>query len=130
MADAGVTIRVLVNSVEGADIAAKHMRHDNKVYMSFEKSIACWQEMAAKYPGQMEVRVCSAPILRRYHGIFHRDAAHSTVNVRQYTYGNGSVDKNFQTIFTRQSDYFALYRGEFDYLWELSGKGAEGDALC
>lgn len=46
-----------------------------------------------------------------------KDAKQDTVNIKYYTYANSRPDKNYQPIFYRESDYFRLYRDEFEYLW-------------
>ena len=41
----------------------------------------------------------------------------STVNVKHYTYNNGLVNENYQSIFNEDSRFFKLYREEFEFLW-------------
>lgn len=133
LADAGVKLRILLNEPERSELIGKHMRHQRKSYMSFEECIQKWKKFGERYQDQVEVRVIDIPILHRYYSVHMKDSGQDTVNIKYYTYANVKPGKNYQSYFTCDSDFFDLYRDEFQYLWnsvpepdpELWGKNQE-----
>lgn len=117
LVDAGVHIRVLLNPSEVSEGIARHMRHKRKTYMGFDECITRWKEFVSDHSESVELRLVDIPLLRRYYSLHMKDPKQDTVNVKYYTYANSRPDKNYQPIFHRGSDYFNLYRDEFEYLW-------------
>ena len=117
LVEAGVRIRILINLPNVSEEIAQHMRHKRKKYMSFSECIARWDEFEEEYPDNVEIRMVDIPLLRRYYSVHMKDTTQDTVNIKYYTYANSRPDKNYQPIFYRNSDYFRLYRDEFEYLW-------------
>lgn len=113
----GIHLRVLLNTPETSEILAKHMRHKRKSYVGFEKCIRKWEDLKNEYPDKVDVKLTDIPILRRYYSFHMKDSCMDTVNVKYYTYGNARPEKNYQPIFYCDSEYFRLYREEFEYLW-------------
>lgn len=117
LVEAGVRIRILLNFPNVSEKIAQHMRHKRKKYMSFSECIARWAEFEEEYPDDVEIRMVDIPLLHRYYSVYMKDTKQDTVNIKYYTYANSRPDKNYQPIFYRESDYFRLYRDEFEYLW-------------
>ncbi|MBQ3285564.1 MAG: toll/interleukin-1 receptor domain-containing protein [Ruminococcus sp.] len=119
-----IPVRVLINTADAAESVAKHMRHSNKRrrYTAFSECVEEWKEYAADDNPNMELRLSDIPLLRQYYSIHMSDSELDTVNVTYYTYGNPRMDANYENIFTTYSDYFDLYRNEFEYLWENASK--------
>lgn len=121
-AEAGRKIRILINPPHISEEIGKHMRHKRKKYVSFDECVKSWEEFAKKFPKNVEVRQVSIPLLRRYYSFHMKDIGNDTVNVKYYTYANSKPSRNYQPIFHTESEYFRLYREEFDYLWEYALK--------
>lgn len=117
LVESGVHIRILLNLPNVSEKIAQHMRHKRKKYMSFDECITRWAEFEEEYPDNVEIRVIDIPLLRRYYSVHTKDPKQDTVNIKYYTYANSRPDKNYQPIFYSDSDYFRLYRDEFEYLW-------------
>ncbi len=122
LAEAGVHIRVLLNPADVSEPMAEHMRFRRKSYMKFDECIERWEMFAREFPENVEVRQVRIPLMRRYYSFYMKDSGNDSVNVKYYTYGNSRPDRNYQPIFYSGSDYFRLYRDEFDYLWEHAEK--------
>ena len=116
--NSNLKLRVLLNSQFSAELIARHMRHPRKSYIQFDECIQKWNELTKEFPSQIELKITSIPILRRYYSFHMTEKSCDTVNVKYYTYGNANPDKNFQSIFYRNSKYYDLYSTEFEYLWE------------
>lgn len=116
----GIKAKVLLNTPSTAEILAAHMRHKRKNYMSFDECLQKWKEFRDSYSDLVELRTVDIPILRRYYSFHMKDSSYDTVNVKYYTYANVKPDKNYQPIFHPDSDFFKLYRDEFNYLWNQS----------
>lgn len=127
LVERGINLRILLNTPETSEILAKHMRHRRKIYVSFEDCIRKWEDFKKEYPDKVDVRVTDIPILRRYYSFHMKDICMDTVNVKYYTYANARPEKNYQPIFYCDSEYFRLYREEFEYLWNhtLSNMGEQ-----
>ena len=121
-AEAGKKIRILINPAHISEEIGKHMRHKRKKYVSFDECVKSWEEFAQKFPENVEVRQVSIPLFRRYYSFHMKDAGNDTVNVKYYTYANSKPSRNYQPIFHTDSEYFRLYREEFDYLWDYALK--------
>lgn len=113
-----ISIKVLLNTPEAAELLGSHMRNRRQRYRKFEECISDWKEVEEKYSEYLEVRVSDLPLLRRYYHIHYQEEKYDTVNVMHYTYANPKIEKDFQSIFGMESDYFRLYQSEFEYLWE------------
>lgn len=115
-----IKINILVNTPAMAKRVADHMKHEGTKdeYLSFNKGLEKWKKFAKDYPEQAEVRTINIPILRCYHSFHMKTQEKDTVHVRHYTYANTITDKNLQNWFARNTEYFDLYRNEFEYLWE------------
>ena len=118
--DRGIKVNVLLNTPNAAEILAAHMRHKRKNYMGFEECLQNWKRFQDAYGDLVELRTVDIPILRRYYSFHMSDPICDTVNVKYYTYANAKPSKNCQLIFQPDSDFFRLYREEFDYLWKRS----------
>lgn len=116
----GIKINVLLNTPDAAEILAAHMRHKRKSYMSFEECLQSWKHFIDAYSDIVELRTVDIPILRRYYSFHMSNPTFDTVNVIYYTYANAKPNKNNQLIFHPDSDFFRLYRDEFNYLWSQS----------
>ena len=119
LAEAGIPIRIIVNSAEGAHIIHSHMRHKLKRYPSFEEGIASWKNFESMYEN-VEVKLSDIPLMRICYCINKKDAADSAMRVKFYTYGNPKIDSNFIQDFTPADTPFELYKKEFEYLWKKS----------
>lgn len=113
-----IHIRVLINTEQAAMLLAQHMRTKGQRYHRFEDVIADWKVLEAENSKYVEVRLSEIPLLRRYYCVHYTDEKLDTVNVKHYTYANGNIHENFQSIFSVESHYFKLYQSEFEYLWE------------
>ena len=113
----GIPVRILLNTPEAAESVAQYMRVENMDYISFEETLKKWQTLAERHPFLVQVRLGSIPLMRRYLSFWMKDEQLSTVNVKHYTYNNGMVNENYQSIFNAGARFFKLYRGEFEFLW-------------
>lgn len=120
-----VPLRILVNTCKAAESTARHMRQEDMNYIPFSETAKAWRELAKKHPEQVTLRFCDIPMMRRYLSFHMRDEKLSTVNVKHYTFGNGMVNENYQSIFNSDARYFRLYRDEFEFLWNASEKPTE-----
>lgn len=116
LAEAGVQLRILVNTPEAAESLGRHMRHKLKKYMPFAESIQRWQDFAAMYPN-VEVRVSEIPLLRIYYSFNMENEEENALRVKYYTYSNAKIEKNFAQNFEPQDACYRLYKNEFDFLW-------------
>ena len=73
--------------------------------------------METKYPDKIEVRLVDVPLLRCYYSVHMVNQKQDLVYIRYYTYSNSRPEKNYQATFYENSDYFKLYRDEFEFLW-------------
>ena len=116
LAEAGVKLRVLINSPETAESIGKHMRHKLKKYMPFSEAISVWKNFAEMYEN-VEVRVSDIPLLRIYYSFSMEDPERDAVRVKYYTYGNAKIESNFSQNFESTDAYYKLYKTEFEFLW-------------
>ena len=75
-------------------------------------------ELEKSYPEQVKVRIPSVPLLHRVYIVKGRETG--CINVKYYTYGNYTPEKDFRLSFVGDSKEFKLYSHEFDYLWKNS----------
>ncbi len=117
LAEAGIPLRILVNTPEAADSIGKHMRHKLKKYMPFAEAIEHWKRFDDLYEN-VEVRVSDIPLFHVYYAFEMEDESESAVRVKYYTYGNAKIEKNFAQNFENTDTHYKLYRSEFSFLWE------------
>lgn len=110
-----ITLRVLVNSAEVVSTVCSHMAQPLKKYVGFDSSVQDWVELARTYPDVIHVRIADVPLLHRLYMI--RGENGGFVNVKYYTYGNYTPDKDCRRAFDSSGMEYQLYTEEFDYLW-------------
>lgn len=111
----GIKLRILANKSEDVYAITRSMTQPLKKYRSYEECLADWYELAVEYPEIVELRVPNVPLLHRIYLI--RGNNTGAVNVKYYTYGNYTPNKDFRLTFEVGSPEYELYCGEFDYLW-------------
>ena len=121
IAEAGIPIRIIINTKETALIVGQHMRHKGKKYMSFEDGIVAWQEFADGYEN-VELRLSQIPLLRICYSLKMKDSTENIARIKFYTYANPKINRNFIQDFTPADAYYELYIKEFDFLWNQSNK--------
>lgn len=114
-----IKLRVIVNDGPAVEAVCSNMRQPLKKYTSFEESKENWKELMSYFPNSIEVRVCPVPLLHRLYIIRNQNGT-GFVNIKYYTYGNYSPDKDFRLSFSSPQFQYGLYTGEFDYLWNKS----------
>lgn len=114
--DKGITLRVLVNSAETVTSVCSHMSQPLKKYVGFDNCVEEWLELARIYPDIIHVRVADVPLLHRLYIL--KEEKIGFVNVKYYTYGNYTPDKDFRRVFDNSGMEYKLYTGEFDYIWD------------
>ena len=117
LAEAGVQLRILVNTPEAAESVGKHMRHKIKKYMPFSEAIEGWKAYAAMYEN-VEVRVSDIPLFRVYYAFNMQNEDGYAVRVKYYTYGNAKIEKNYAQNFEPKDSCYRLYKSEFQFLWD------------
>ncbi len=115
--DAGIPVRVVINTADGALIIGKHMRHKLKNYPTFEEGISSWKNLEGKLDN-MQVRLSDIPVMRICYCINKKDKSESVMRIKFYTYGNPKIDDNYIQDFTPADHPFELYKKEFEYLWK------------
>lgn len=119
MLDHGIPLRVLVNDEAAVKMICSHMQQPLKRYVGFNNSVADWMELAALYPGTVQVRVSHIPLIHRTYLIRKKDGG-GLANIKFYTYGNYTPDKDFRLAFRSGEPEYTLYDEEFAYLWDKS----------
>ncbi|MBQ4070987.1 MAG: toll/interleukin-1 receptor domain-containing protein [Clostridia bacterium] len=114
----GCTVRVIINSAEAAERVCKHMRQPMKKYVKFEQNISDWVEMAKLYPHCIQLRVLDVPLLHRLYIVRGKDGGQA--NVKYYSYGNYTPEKDFRLSFESPDPEYQLYADEFEYLWGIA----------
>lgn len=125
LADAGIPIRIVVNSPEAAESIGKHMRHKIKTYMPFSEAVEGWRRFDEMYEN-VQVKVSDIPLLRVYYAFTMEDEEDSAIRVKYYTYGNDKRHLNFARNFDAQDSCYKLYKSEFKFLWE-GGTSVRGE---
>lgn len=116
-----ISLRVIVNTNESAGAVCDHMKQPMKKYVGFDSNVEDWLELAKRNPDTVSVRVSDVPILHRLYITRNKDGS-GAVNIKYYTYGNYTPDKDFRRSFVSPSSEYKLYTEEFDYLWEHTCK--------
>lgn len=117
IADAGIPIRVILNTPEVAMAMGKYMRHKLKTYLPFEEAIALWKRLETMYEN-VSVRITDVPILRIYYSVAMKDPAKSATRVKFYTHGNPKLNLNYARNFMADEPFYDLFCSEFEFLWE------------
>lgn len=94
----------------------RSMTQPLKKYRSYEECLSDWYELAASYSDIVELRVPKVPLLHRIYLI--RGNMSGAVNIKYYTYGNYTPDKDFRLTFEAGSPEYELYSEESEYLWK------------
>ena len=94
----------------------RSMTQPLKKYRSYEECLSDWYELAVSYLDIVELRVPKVPLLHRIYLI--RGNMSGAVNIKYYTYGNYTPDKDFRLMFEAGSPEYELYSEEFEYLWK------------
>ena len=116
----GIKLRVLANKSKDVYTISKSMTQPLRKYRSYEECLSDWYELTVSYPEIVELRVPKVPLLHRIYLI--RSSTSGAANIRYYTYGNYTPDKDFRLTFESGSPEYRLYCEEFDYLWNNSEK--------
>lgn len=117
-----ITLRILVNSAETVAAVCSHMAQPLKKYVGFDSCVEEWSELSKLYPDAVHVRVADVPLLHRLYIV--RGEAEGFVNVKYYTYGNYTPDKDFRMVFDNSGMEYKLYTEEFDYIWNKASHSA------
>ena len=113
--DKSITLRILVNSADTVSSVCSHMSQPLKKYVGFDSCVEEWIELAQAYPDVVQVRIADVPLLHRLYIL--RGEKTGYVNVKYYTYGNYTPDKDFRMVFDDSGMEYKLYTEEFDYIW-------------
>ncbi|MBR5273165.1 MAG: toll/interleukin-1 receptor domain-containing protein [Clostridia bacterium] len=111
-------IRVIINSPESVETVCEHMKQPHKKYVKFETNIEEWREFASENPDNVFVRVLDLPLLHRIYIV--RGENGGSANIKYYSYGNYTPDKDFRLSFDSPSPEYKLYQEEFEYLWNIA----------
>lgn len=114
----GCRLRVIINSPEAVEEVCRHMRQPMKKYVKFENNVSDWLDFAREYPDYIQVRVLDVPLLHRLYIV--RGEHGGSANVKYYSYGNYTPEKDFRLTFDSPDPEYALYAGEFEYLWSIA----------
>ncbi|MBQ8058064.1 MAG: toll/interleukin-1 receptor domain-containing protein [Ruminococcus sp.] len=117
LAEAGVEIRVIVNTPEVATFLERHTRHKLKKYMPFEEAIERWRYLESVYEN-IHVKVTDIPMMRIQYTIRKKDSSKDAMRIKYYTHGVSQMEKNYIQEYDSSDYQYELYRGEFDYVWE------------
>ena len=120
-----MNLRILANTTDVVGDITKSMTQPLKRYLGYEASLSEWLELESAYPEQVKVRIPSVPLLHRLYIV--RGRGFGCANVKYYTYGNYTPEKDFRLSFGGNSKEFRLYSCEFDYLWQNSVEYIKGD---
>lgn len=113
-----IKLRVLANSNDIVSNVTKSMTQPLKRYVGFDESLNEWIDLAKAYPDFVEVKIPNVPLLHRLYIISNEKSG--CANVKYYTYGNYTPDKDFRLSFGFGTKEYNLYVDEFEYLWENS----------
>lgn len=115
-----ILLRILVNSAETISAVCSHMSQPLKKYVGFDNCVKEWTELAQLYPDIVQVRVADVPLLHRLYILRGKKAGY--INVKYYTYGNYTPDKDFRMVFDNAGAEYKLYAEEFDYIWNKASR--------
>lgn len=110
-----IPLRILVNSADTVSSVCSHMSQPLKKYVGFDSCVEEWTELAQTYPDAVQVRIADVPLLHRLYILIGEKTGY--VNVKYYTYGNYTPDKDFRMVFDNSRMEYKLYTEEFDYIW-------------
>ena len=110
-----IKIRIIVNTDLIKDICL-HMTQPGKRYVGFDESVLEWVELSQMYP-MIEVHIAKIPLLHRTYIIRNKEQQ-GWVNIKYYTYGNYTPDKDQRFCFGSSDQAYKLYLEEFEYLWK------------
>jgi len=111
-------IRIIVNSSKAVKDVCKHMRQPLKDYISFQANIAKWKAFIQPYSDNIQIRVLDVPLLHRLYIV--RGECGGSANIKYYSYGNYTPEKDFRLTFDSPAPEYKLYQEEFEYLWSIS----------
>lgn len=117
LAEAGIEIRVILNTPEIATLMGKHMRHKLKRYLPFDEAISLWKNIESMYEN-VKVMVTDIPMFRIQYTFRMKDSPNDVMRIKYYTHGVSQIDRNYIEEFTPADYQFKLYRNEFDYVWD------------
>ncbi len=120
--DKNITLRILVNSADTVSSICSHMSQPLKKYVGFDSCVEEWIELAKTYPDVVHVRIADVPLLHRLYIL--RGEENGYVNIKYYTYGNCTPDKDFRATFDSFETEYKLYTEEFDYIWNKASHNA------
>ena len=120
--DKSIMLRILVNSADTVSSVCSHMSQPLKKYVGFDSCVEEWIELAQTYPDVVQVRIADVPLLHRLYIL--RGEKTGYVNVKYYTYGNYTPDKDFRMVFDDLGMEYKLYTEEFDYIWNKASHSA------
>ncbi len=112
-------IRVLSNSAQTMEQIRPFMAQPLKKYIGFDECVANWKELMEQFPDHIEFRVCPVPLMHRLY-IIRREDQEGAANVKYYSYGPYTSDKDCRCVFSHRSKEYQLYTEEFEFLWERS----------
>lgn len=121
LAEAGIPVRIIINSAESAQLIHNHMRHKLKRYPSFEEGISSWKNFESMYDN-VEIRLSDIPLMRICYCINKKGSSDSAMRVKFYTYGNPKINNNYIQDFSPYDPPFNLYKKEFEYIWKKSSQ--------
>ena len=119
-----ITVRVMSNSAEAVERVCKLMQHPLRRYAGFETCARDWTDLSKRYPNIM-FRVCESPLLHRIYLSENMDGS-GLVALKYYTYGNDGSEKDPRMGFDSTQPEYALYKQEFECLWERVSHPYEG----
>lgn len=117
-----ITLRILVNSSDTVSAVCSHMSQPLKKYVGFDNCVEEWVELAKSYPDVVQVRIADVPLLHRLYIL--RGDHDGYVNIKYYTYGNYTPEKDFRMAFDYSEMEYKLYTEEFDYIWNKASHSA------
>lgn len=111
----GIKLRIMANRSNDVYTMTRSMTQPLKKYRSYDESLSDWYELACLYPESVELKVPKVPLLHRIYLI--RGNTSGAVNIKYYTYGNYTPDKDVRLVFEEGSPEYELYCEEYKYLW-------------
>lgn len=118
--DKKIKLRILANRAETVNEITKSMKQRLRRYRGFDECLSDWYELECMYPETVAVRIPSVPLFHRIYKV--SGDATGALNVKFYSYGNDSPNKDFRMVFEYGTPEYQLYSDEFEYLWKHSEK--------
>ena len=120
----GIRWRVMINTVDAAESIGRHMRDETALYIPFAQVHTQWKKLQTLYPDVLEVRACPIPLIHVHHCVrFAADAdgqEYAEQHIKYYAYNNTRLDNAFEHLVNSYAKYYAIYRDEYEFLWEQS----------